>query len=87
MSRILAADYDAWYDTPRGRWIGDTEYRLVSGLLGARSTVLDAGCGTGWFTRRVAADGAPCSPARPSACSRSTFPLGAFLAIGGEVAR
>ena len=24
-----AATYDAWYDTARGRWIGDTEYRLL----------------------------------------------------------
>lgn len=22
--------YDAWYDSPRGRWIGNTEYRLRS---------------------------------------------------------
>lgn len=48
--------YDAWYDSPRGRWIGNTEYRLLSDELalqpGAR--MLDVGCGTGWFTRRLA---------------------------------
>ena len=27
------ADYDAWYDTPRGRWVGDTEYALARRLL------------------------------------------------------
>lgn len=56
---MSAAAYDAWYDTPRGRWIGETEYRLIRSLLdlGPGATVLDVGCGTGWFTRRFAADG------------------------------
>jgi len=25
--------YDAWYETPRGRWIGEIEYRLLVELL------------------------------------------------------
>ncbi len=53
---MKAADYDAWYDTPRGRWIGETEYRLLLRQLDPQpgERVLDVGCGTGWFTRRLA---------------------------------
>lgn len=54
-----ARAYDAWYDTPRGRWIGEREYALAHRLLApqAGDTLLDVGCGTGWFTRRFAQDG------------------------------
>ena len=54
-----AADYDSWYRTPRGAWIGGVEYRLLSRLLEALpgETLLDVGSGTGYFTRRFAADG------------------------------
>lgn len=49
-------DYDAWYNTPRGRWIGETEFALLHQMLKPASdkSVLDVGCGTGWFTRRFA---------------------------------
>jgi ubiquinone/menaquinone biosynthesis C-methylase UbiE len=57
---VTPEQYDAWYDTPRGRCIGNAEYGLVRSLLDLQpgDTVLDVGSGTGWFTRRVAADGA-----------------------------
>ena len=54
-----AASYDSWYDSPRGRWIGETEYRLISRQLRPLpgEIVLDAGCGTGWFSRRFNLEG------------------------------
>ena len=52
--------YDAWYATQRGAWIGKEEYRLIAALLAIRpsETLLDVGCGTGYFTRRFATDAA-----------------------------
>lgn len=59
--RVIAdpAAYDAWYQTSRGRWIGETEYRLLRRLLAPRAneSILDAGCGTGYFTHKFASDG------------------------------
>lgn len=49
---IDPARYHAWYETPRGAWIGSTELRLLRDLLRpeAGTSLLDAGCGSGWFS-------------------------------------
>lgn len=53
-----AAEYEAWYHTPRGQWIGETEFRLLRALLQPERgrSLLDIGCGTGYFTRRFAGE-------------------------------
>ena len=50
------AAYDAWYASARGRWIGEVETRLLLDLLTCQNgdSVLDVGCGTGYFSRRLA---------------------------------
>lgn len=57
---VSPADYEAWYATPRGSWIGriEAEALIRLGGLGPGRCVLDAGCGSGWFSRRFAAAGA-----------------------------
>jgi SAM-dependent methyltransferase len=54
-----AADYAAWYRTPRGEWIAEREYGLLRAMLEPRprESLLDIGCGTGQFTGRFAAAG------------------------------
>jgi SAM-dependent methyltransferase len=53
-----AEAYEAWYHTPRGRWIGDTEFDLLRRMLRPEKgeSLLDVGCGTGYFARRFAAE-------------------------------
>ena len=53
-SGLDPAAYEAWYHTPRGRWIAEREFQLLWELLSPTpdASLLDVGCGTGHFSRR-----------------------------------
>jgi SAM-dependent methyltransferase len=54
-----AEAYADWYARSRGAWIGDREFVLLRRLLDPRpgDSMLDVGCGTGYFTGRFSSAG------------------------------
>jgi ubiquinone/menaquinone biosynthesis C-methylase UbiE len=54
-----ADSYDAWYDTPMGRFIDEVETQLAFSLFKPEPgmKVLDVGCGTGNFSVKLAQQG------------------------------
>lgn len=75
--------YDAWYDTSRGCWIGETEYQLIRRLLDPHpgESLLDVGCGTGWFTRAAVADLGPITVPTGTRAPRSMMRCATWLAM------
>lgn len=53
------ADYEAWYHTRRGAWIGQTEFALLMNMLrpATGASLLDVGSGSGYFSRGFATAG------------------------------
>ena len=53
------AAYDAWYQTARGSWIGQQEFSILLKLFRPKAgqSLLDVGCGTGYFSQRFQQSG------------------------------
>ncbi|MCK4865531.1 MAG: class I SAM-dependent methyltransferase [Gammaproteobacteria bacterium] len=49
----IPADYYAWYQSTRGRWIGQKEFSILLKLFTPKAgqSLLDVGCGTGYFSQ------------------------------------
>ena len=59
LSNHSPEEYNGWYHTQYGSWIGQLEYLLLCRLIQPinNGSLLDVGCGTGYFSRRFSDDG------------------------------
>lgn len=55
----IANEYDYWYQTPLGAFVDEVENKLTFDTIGLRSgtKVLDVGCGSGIYTKRLVEKG------------------------------
>jgi len=54
----ISSEYDKWYETGFGKKASDLEYKLLLDFLTPPpARILEIGCGTGFFTDRLARDG------------------------------
>lgn len=51
---LAPSAYDAWYESARGKWIAQQEFSVLQELfpLAQGQSLLDVGCGTGYFSQR-----------------------------------
>lgn len=58
--RQLAAKYDAWFNTPHGKYVQSYEHAMIMDLAEIQPgmKIADIGCGTGLYTRELCAKGA-----------------------------
>jgi ubiquinone/menaquinone biosynthesis C-methylase UbiE len=87
--RDVVAAYEAWYETPYGRLVDRIETELILERLGglpAGASVLEIGCGTGWFGRALAQRGFEVAGVDPSAAMLA-HARGRFPVVRGDAAR
>ena len=53
------ASYNAWYEIPKGSWIGQQECSILLKLFSPKAgqSLLDVGCGTGYISQRFQQSG------------------------------
>ncbi len=81
--KSTAERYDRWFKTPFGRWATALEKQVLEELLGPgeEQSLLDIGCGTGYFTEWVRSLGYEVTAVDPS----ETMLKAARGRLGGEV--